>query len=96
MGQFEKNWTQKDITMNIRKLLEDSDPLIAAAELHERLPKKVQNAFIIAVPSLDRRKNAGNTESSKKSSYVLSSFTLKFCCKTYTLNIQMNNPFVLF
>ena len=30
MGQFEKNWTQKDITMDIRKLLEDSDPLIAA------------------------------------------------------------------
>ena len=67
--------------MDIKKLLEDSDPLIAAAELNEKLPKKVQNVFIIAAQSLDRRKNAGSIESSKMSSYILSSFTLKFYCQ---------------
>ena len=58
--------------MDIKKLLEDSDPLIAAAELNEKLPKKVQNVFIMAAQSLDQRKNAGNIESSEMSSYVLS------------------------
>ena len=60
------------------KLLEDSDPLITAAELKKRLPKKVQNVFIMATVSPDQRKNAGKTESSKMSSYVLRSFTLRF------------------
>ena len=54
--------------MDITKLLEDSDPLIAASELNERLSKKVQNVFIMATLSLDQGKNAGNTESSKMSS----------------------------
>ena len=67
MDQFEKNWTWKDIAMDITKLLEDSDPLIAASELNERLSKKVQNVFIMATLSLDLGKNAGNTESSKMS-----------------------------
>ena len=40
MGQFEKIWTLKDIVEDI-KLLEDSDPLIAAPELNERLQGKV-------------------------------------------------------
>ena len=41
MGQFEKIWTLKDIVEDIIKLLEDSDPLIAAPELNERLQGKV-------------------------------------------------------
>ena len=61
--------------------MEDSDPLIAAAELNEKLPKKVQNVFIVTAQSLDQRKNAGSIESSKMSSYILSSFTLKFYCQ---------------
>ena len=68
MDQFEKNWTWKDIAMDITKLLEDSDPQIVASELNERLSKKVQNVFIMATLSLDQGKNAGNTESSKMSS----------------------------
>ena len=64
--------------MDKAKLLEDSDPLITAAELKKRLPKKVQNVFIMATVSPDQRKNAGKTESSKMSSYVLRSFTLRF------------------
>ena len=47
--------------MNIIKLLEGSDPLIAAAELNERIPGKVQNIHIIATQSLDQRRNAGDT-----------------------------------
>ena len=47
--------------MDIIKLLEDSDPLIAAAELDERLPGQVQNIFIMVAQSLDQRKTAGNT-----------------------------------
>ena len=31
--------------MDIRKLLEDSDPLITAPELNERLPKKGTKCF---------------------------------------------------
>ena len=58
--------------MDITKLLEDSDPLIAATELNEKLPEKVQNVFIMAAQSLDQRKNAGNIESGEMSSYVLS------------------------
>ena len=61
MGQFEKIWTRNDITMNVIKLLEGSDPLIAAAELNERFPGKVQNIHIIATQSLDQRRNAGDT-----------------------------------
>ena len=53
--------------MDITKLLEDSDPLIAASELNERLSKQVQNVFIMATLSLGLGKNAGNTESSKMS-----------------------------
>ena len=79
MGQFEKNWTRKDITMDTTKLLEDSGPLIVATELNEMFPKKLQNVFIVVAQNLDQRKNAGNTESYKMSSYVLSSFTFKFC-----------------
>ena len=62
MGQFEKNWTRKDITMDTTKLLEDSDPLIVATELNEMFPKKLQNVFIMVAQNLDQRKNAGNTE----------------------------------
>ena len=47
MGQFEKLQTRKDIAIDTIKLLEDSDPLIGAAELNERLPRKVQNIFIM-------------------------------------------------
>ena len=61
MGQFEKIWTRKDIAMDIIKLLEDSDPLIAAAGLNERLLEKVHNIFIMVAQSLDQRKTAGNT-----------------------------------
>ena len=61
MGQFEKIWTRKDIAMDIIKLLEDPDPLIAAAELNESLLGKVQNIFIMVAQSLDQRKTAGNT-----------------------------------
>ena len=42
--------------MDITKLLEDSDPLIAAAELHERFPRKVQNVLNMAALSLDQKK----------------------------------------
>ena len=72
MDQFEKNWIREDSLVDITKLLEDSDPLIAATELNEKLPEKVQNVFIMATQSLDQRKNAGNIESSEMSSYVLS------------------------
>ena len=61
MGQFEKIWTRKDIILNIIKLLEDSDPLIMAAKLNERLLRKVQNILIMVAESLDQRRNAGNT-----------------------------------
>ena len=61
MGQSEKIWTRKDIAMDIIKLLEDPDPLIAAAELNESLLGKVQNIFIMVAQSLDQRKTAGNT-----------------------------------
>ena len=47
MCQFEKILTRKDIVMDTIKLLEDSDPLIAAAELNESFPVKVQNIFIM-------------------------------------------------
>ena len=61
MGQFEKIWTWKDIAVDIIKLLEDSDSLIAAPELNERLQEKVQNIFIMLAQSLDQRKTAENT-----------------------------------
>ena len=96
MGQFIKNWTRKDIAMDVAKLLEDSDPLIGAPELNERLPEKIQNVFIISSQSLDQRKNARNTESSILSSYVLSSFALKFYCQTCILHVQINNSFMSF
>ena len=82
--------------MDITKLLEDSDPLMAAAELNESLPKKVQNVFIMAALSLDQRKNVWNTGSSEISSFVLRSFALKFYCQTCILHIQINNPSLLF
>ena len=50
MGQFEKIWAWKAIAVDIIKLLE-TDPLIAAPELIERLQEKV----------LDQIKPAGNT-----------------------------------
>ena len=53
MDQFEKNWIREDSLVDITKLLEDSDPLIAATELNEKLPEKVQNVFIMAAQSLD-------------------------------------------
>ena len=53
MGQFEKNWTRKDITMDTTKLLEDSGPLIVATELNEMFPKKLQNVFIMVAQNLD-------------------------------------------
>ena len=81
--------------MDITKLLEDSVPLVAAAELDEKFPRKVQNVLNMAALSLDQKKTAGKTESSKMSSNVLSSFTLKFYCKTYILHIQINYPFLL-
>ena len=62
MGQFEKNWSRKDVTMDTTKLLEDSGPLIVATELNEIFPKKLQNVFIMVAQSLDQRKNAGNTK----------------------------------
>ena len=65
MGQFEKIWTQNDIILNIIKLLGDSDPLILAAKLNERLLRKVQNILIMVAQSLDQRRNAGNTVKSQ-------------------------------
>ena len=47
--------------MYIIKLLEDSDSLIVAPELNERLQEKVQNIFIMLAQSLDQRKTAENT-----------------------------------
>ena len=41
--------------MDIIKLLEDSDSLIVAPELNERLQEKVQNIFIMLAQSLDQR-----------------------------------------
>ena len=46
--------------MYIIKLLEDSDSLIVAPELNERLQEKVQNIFIMLAQSLDQRKTAEN------------------------------------
>ena len=62
--------------MDVIKLLEDSGLLIAAAELNKILPGKVQIIFIMVAQSPDQRKNW--KEHSKMSTYVLSSFTLKF------------------
>ena len=47
--------------MDIKKLLEDFDQLIAAPKLNERLQGKVRNIFIMLFQSLDQRKNAGKT-----------------------------------
>ena len=47
--------------METIKLLEDSDPLIVAAELNEKLLGKVQYILIMVGQSLDQRKTAGNT-----------------------------------
>ena len=47
--------------MDIIKLLEDSDSLIVAPELNERLQEKVQNIFIMLAQSLDQRKTSENT-----------------------------------
>ena len=56
--------------MDITKLLKDSDPLIVAALLNERPPKRYR-MLLLWLLSLDQRNYAGNTESSKISSYVL-------------------------
>ena len=45
--------------MDIRKLLEDSHPIIAAAELNDRLQEKAQNILIIVAQC--QRKNVKNT-----------------------------------
>ena len=57
---MKKIWTQKDIGMDIIKLLQYSDPLISAAKLNEILPGKIQTIFIMVAQSLDQRKNAEN------------------------------------
>ena len=46
--------------MDINKLVEDSDPLIAAPELNEGPQGKVQSIFIMLAQSLYQRKTAGN------------------------------------
>ena len=61
MAKFEEIWTWKDIAMDIIKLFEDSNQSIAAAELNERLPGKVQNIFIKVAQNIGQRKTAGNT-----------------------------------
>ena len=63
MVQFEKTTTtkKKNIAMEIKKLLKDSDLLIAAPELNERLQGKIQNIFIILLQSFGQRGNGGNT-----------------------------------
>ena len=40
--------------------------------------------------------NEESREDSKMSSYVLSSFILKYYCLTYRFHIQINNLFILF
>ena len=41
--------------MDMKKLLEDYDPLIGALVLNERLQGKVQNIFMILAQSLHQR-----------------------------------------
>ena len=53
-GHFEKILTSKGIAMDIIKLMEDADPLIAAPELNERFQGKVQNIFVVLAQSIDR------------------------------------------
>ena len=50
--------------MDITKLLKDSDPLIVAALLNERPPKRYR-MLLLWLLSLDQRNYAGNTESRK-------------------------------
>ena len=59
MGQFPKNWTRKDIAMDIRKLLEDSDPLITAPELNERLPKRYKMFLLWLLKFLIKKRIQG-------------------------------------
>ena len=40
--------------MDIIKLMEDADPLIAAPELNERFQGKVQNIFVVLAQSIDQ------------------------------------------
>ena len=47
--------------METKKLLKDSDLLIAAPELNEMLQGKTQNIFIMLLQSLGQRRNRGNT-----------------------------------
>ena len=62
MVQFEKITKKKNnIAMETKKLLKDSDLLIAAPELNERLQRKIQNIFIMLLQSLGQRRNGGNT-----------------------------------
>ena len=49
-----------DIAIDIKKILENSDPLIAAPELNERPEGKLQDIFIMLAQSLYQRKTARN------------------------------------
>ena len=46
--------------MDIKKLLEDSDPLITAPGRNGRPQGEVKNILIMLAQSLDQRKTAGN------------------------------------
>ena len=84
--------------MDMIKLLEDSDPLIAAPELNERLQGKVQNIFMLA-QSLDQRKTKANTVKCQANflAHLLSSCLIAHSIgKTYILHIHINNAFVVF
>ena len=62
MVQFEKiTKKNNNIAMETKKLLKDSDLLIAAPELNERLQRKIQNIFIMLLQSFGQRRNGGNT-----------------------------------
>ena len=49
-----------DIAIDIKKILENSDPLIAAPELNERPEGKLQDIFIMLAQSLYQRKTERN------------------------------------
>ena len=82
MGQFEKVCTRNDITMDIIETLENPDALDCGSKI-EKIPGKVQNKPIhsnanshyVVAQGLDQ---TSLQERSTVSSYVLSSFTLKF------------------
>ena len=86
MGQFEKLCTQKDVILDMQKSLEDSNPLNCGSKLNERLPRKVYltiKSLINSGPNSHYGCSKSwskeeSREDSKISSYVLSSFTVKF------------------